>query len=65
MIEIETETPNLQGFSAAFVLSRIDSGAEHVKDLVIAGKERALEDFGVASVDGRLNRGGCDHDALA
>ena len=56
VIQVETEAPDLEGLAAAFVLPGVDTGIEHVEDLVVAGEERAGEDFGVAAVDPRFHR---------
>ena len=45
VIEIESEAPDLERLAAAFVLAGIDSGVELLEDLVVAGEQRALEDF--------------------
>ena len=54
VIEIETEPADLERFAAAFVLPRIDARVELLQQLVVAREQRAVEDFGVPEVDGRL-----------
>ena len=61
MIEVESEAADLERLAAAFVLSGIDAGVELMEHLVVAGEQGLLEDFGVAAVDGRLDRLGGDH----
>ena len=65
VIEIEAEAADLERFAAAFVLAGVDAGVELLQHLVVAREQRAIEDFGVAQVDGGLERLGGDHDALA
>ena len=55
MIEIETEAADLERFAAPFVLARVDSGIELLEDLVVACKQRAVEDFGVTKIDCRFD----------
>src|SRR5579871_6670134 len=54
VIEVEAEAADLEGFAAAFMLAGIDSGVELLKELVIARKQGAVEDLGVAKVELRL-----------
>ncbi|MFN7920009.1 MAG: hypothetical protein U0Q16_07930 [Bryobacteraceae bacterium] len=63
MVEVEAEAADFDGFSTAFVLSGVDAGVELMEDLVVAGEEGLLEDFGVAAVDAGFEGGGGDDDA--
>ena len=54
VIEVEAEAANLQGFPPALVLSGVDAGVEHMKDLVVAGKDGASEYFRVAAAKVRI-----------
>ena len=40
MVEIETESPDLDRFPAALVLACVDAGIQDVKDLVVPGEQR-------------------------
>src|SRR4051812_3133642 len=51
VIQVESVTPNLNGFSAAFMLAGVDSAIENVKNLIVSGEQRSLEDLGIATVD--------------
>ncbi len=65
VIEIEAEPANLQRLAATFVLPRVDAGVELLEHLVIARKQRAIEDLGVTRVHGRFDRFCINDHALA
>ena len=53
VVQVEAEPTDFQRLAAAFMLPGVDARVEQVKDLIIAGKKRFVEDFGVAHVDAR------------
>ncbi len=62
VIEVESKPAHFNRLAAAFVLAGIDSGVQLVEDLVVAGKEGLLEDFGISAVDSGLDGGGGNDD---
>ena len=62
VIQVEAEAPDFERLAAALVLAGVDAGVQLLQHLVVAGEQRAVEDFGVAEVDGGLEAfGGDDH----
>lgn len=64
VIEVESEAADLEGLAAAFMLAGVDARIQLLQHLVVARKEGAVEDFGVAQVDGGFHFVGRDHNAL-
>ncbi len=65
VVHIETEAPNFKGFSATFVLTRIDSRIELLEYLIVARKQSAVEYLFIPAINAWFDRGGSDHDTLA
>src|ERR1041385_4806466 len=55
VVQIESETADLDRFSAALMLAGIDACIERLEHLVIARKQRLAEDLCIAPVKRRLN----------
>src|SRR5262245_25136229 len=64
MIEVETETSNLEGLASSLMLTRIDPGVERKQELIIAAKKGVLVDGVVAAIDLRIECLGGDDQTL-
>jgi|SRR5262245_2667319 len=64
MVKIETEAPNLQRFSSAFMLAGVDAGGERIENLIVTGEQRTLVDIFVALINRRIQRRCRNHEAF-
>ncbi len=56
VIEIEAEAADLERLAAAFMLAGVDAGIQLLQHLIVAREQGAVEDLGVAQVDGGFHR---------
>ena len=64
VIGVKTETANFQRFSAAFVLSGVDSGIQSLNQLIVAPEKRVVVNRFVAAFDVGRERVVLDRDAF-
>ena len=64
VVQVESEAAKLQRLAAALVLAGVDAAVERFKKLVVAQKKGVFVDCVVTPVNGRIGRGGRNHQRL-
>jgi hypothetical protein len=64
MVEVKSETPNLQRFPSALVLAGINARVQLLKDLIIPREKRPVKNFAVTEINRRFQCSCGNHQAL-